>query len=186
MTKQGTYWGEIRKASELGIKLKRDYKYVWSKCHKCGNGKWQNTSMGTFDDGITSKTMCHACAATARTNTRFPIQRSRHKRKGYRVISVRPHDPYYCMTNDNKKHEVVEHRYVMAKHLGRPLTKEESVHHKNGIRHDNRIENLELWSKQHPSGQRVRDLLIHYLSEMTQEAALDVLLDAGHFTASVS
>ncbi len=63
---------------------------------------------------------------------------------------------------------VGEHRAVMSDSLGRPLSRQEQVHHRNGIRHDNRLANLELWDTSHPAGQRVPDLLEFYSDLLTR------------------
>jgi hypothetical protein len=81
--------------------------------------------------------------------------------KGYKKITV-----------NGKKY--FEHRYIMEQFMGRSLKDHETVHHKNGQRSDNRIENLELWSSKQPYGQRVEDK-IEWAKQILDEYGYNVI-----------
>jgi len=67
-------------------------------------------------------------------------------KEGYIKVHINKHNPYYKMA-DRSGH-ILEHRLIMAQHLGKCLESWEIIHHKNRKRDDNRIENLELLSSQ--------------------------------------
>lgn len=70
----------------------------------------------------------------------------RHLDKSGYVLVYQPDHPYARrMGYKNSRKYVLEHRLVVEQHLGRTLTRQEVVHHKNGDRTDNRLENLELF-----------------------------------------
>lgn len=82
-----------------------------------------------------------------------------HWRGGRHITAggyVKLYAPNHPMANGHGGY-IAEHRLVMEKMLGRFLLPGENVHHKNGQKDDNREENLELWIKKQPQGQRVED-----------------------------
>lgn len=101
---------------------------------------------------VNRATRCHPChSANKRKTATEGRSMTVH---GYVLLSGNWDHP-----NANDRGLVLEHVKVMSEVLGRPIRPGENVHHKNGIRDDNRPENLELWLSSQPSGQRVSDLV---------------------------
>jgi transposase-like protein len=73
---------------------------------------------------------------------------------GYIAVAADPDDPI-ASSMATVTGYVLEHRLVMAKSLGRPLTRHETVHHINGDKRDNRLENLQLRNGNHGKGVRL-------------------------------
>jgi len=126
-----------------------DMLYIALPCSKCGNERW--VVLRKLLLGRMASTLCRHCWA----KNGGTKGESNPNWKGGRHIGGDGYVHLY-ITNDNffflmargsicrTGGYVLEHRYVMAKHLNRCLLSWEIVHHKNGIRDDNRLENLEL------------------------------------------
>lgn len=149
-------------------------------CVDCGKEKNNNKRLRCRSCGAKKR---HLDFPPKRGNAHFAWRGGRRLgRDGYILINV-PLDSYflpmaYRPDKTANSYYVSEHRLVMAQHLGRCLTGDEMVHHINGIRDDNRIENLELLSSKHEhSPHRALEQRISTLeSRITQLEAENVLL----------
>lgn len=135
----GTKEGIIKKGNVIG---KSEYTfYMWYKCGKCGKERWVICSKNG-NMKLSKRNPCRSCGMRGHRPHIWKNGGRSKSPHGYILIRLNRDSPYFCMCNSNGS--VFEHRLIMAKHLGRVLEKWEVVHHINGIKDDNRIENLEL------------------------------------------
>lgn len=130
-------------------------------CQQCGK---------EFQGKRSRKYCSHSCALTG-------INRKGHRRR--QIGDTVPHSKGYVQVKvgydypgANKSGYILAHRLAIQEHIGRVLEPHERIHHKNGDRSDNRIENLELWAhatKKDPSGVRLLDKAKDLCSRMLPE-----------------
>lgn len=136
--------GDITLASRLGLESPRHY-MVWVECSECHKQYWTRLD---HQKKAKNKSVCRHCSSkvTGRWRRRELSHNWKGGKKktgdGYIEVLLDPADFFYPMGKANGY--VREHRLVIAKHLKRCLLSWEVVHHKNGIKDDNRLENLQL------------------------------------------
>ena len=139
-----------------------DKKYNWLCECACGNSPRKSVYYIHLLDGTTK-----SCGCWQRDAGRARIEEILQRRyengavRGRTTLNgyVYTYGEIYPGSELRKSGRRYEHIVMMSRRLGRPLLLHEHVHHKNGVRSDNRDENLELWSTSHPPGQRVEDKL---------------------------
>jgi len=146
---------------------------VWHTCPDCGRQKLLKVASTR-----PLPQRCKACSnkfKARRGETSRLWKGGRHKvSNGYIEVLLPSNDFFFPMTHN--KGYVGEHRLVMAKHLGRCLQPWELVHHKNHVRDDNRLENLQLTTDDRHKQITVLELKIDRLlvkqAELLQEIRL--------------
>lgn len=131
--------GDIKSSLELGKKGNPSQKYRWTPCIICGIPRWMTMTHFKKKQSMRCR-HCGALGYGGEKHSRWNGGRFMHD--GYIFVRVSEDSPFRPMAT--KKGYVREHRLVMAKMIGRCLQPFEFPHHKNGVKSDNRPENLEL------------------------------------------
>lgn len=184
--------GTIRKGVDIGKNPTANF--IWHSCEQCGAQRWVKLTFGKPDNALCSTCSClikgHKLGLSNigrkhSIETLLKMSLS-HNRKGgsaitdgYREVKIYPGDPYFPMAT--KQGYVLEHRLVMAQHLGRCLEDWEIPHHKNGIKTDNRFENLELTNRRdhmysHPEVLSNLNVFVHFNSAFIPAGNLPMCL----------
>jgi len=136
--------GEVKRGLEIGYS--DNYKRAYVACNKCGKPRWVR-----IVKGMLTNPRCHHCAVREtkhRGKNHYNWNGGKYKNSyGYILVTILPNSLYYPMAkrpNGHRLSYILEHRLIMAQSLRRCLHPWEHIHHKNGYRDDNRLENLEL------------------------------------------
>lgn len=140
-------------------------------CRKCGQSFVPSWNTVQYCEGCRNEQcVCQHCGITfprqkstkglfcstacKKQSQAWPVGATKSDSKGYTLVKVPEGTPGIF---GRTQPWMFEHRFVMQEYLGRPLSEDEHVHHINGNKTDNHIENLELWVRVQPSGTRVSD-----------------------------
>ena len=150
-----------RKIFKRGNTGRSDTAYYKCKC-KCDKEQWIQASRLKLGQTLGCKRCRVRLALAKRIGENNPGWKGGRiiDKKGYALLRSDDHPRRRNKGHSLRGGYVFEHILVMEAKIGRFLNKDETVHHLNGIRNDNRPENLELWSKSHPPGQRVIDKIV--------------------------
>ena len=173
--------GVIRLAKDIGYK--GSHHYMWCSCVDCGKERWVSAPK---DKPRTER--CQSCyvkiskiGEVNRGKHAKGYKGSRKTHEGYKLVYLRTNDFFAPMRNSTRY--VLEHRLVMAKSLGRCLHPFEIVHHKNHIRDDNRIANLQLISDDRHKQLTIMEERIKFLeSRVTTLEVENILLKSKSFS----
>ena len=120
-------------------------------------------SVDGCNDPSLARGFCKRHYATWHRNGDPTKQSEQHLRRHQDLVDDNGYVTVYAPSHPNatKINRVPKHRVVMSEFLGRALRKNENVHHINGVKTDNELENLELWVTSQPKGQRPQDLVTY-------------------------